>query len=89
MPRNTNSLHASTFALLALSVMVFLWPVACSSREKASPTTAPASQPLATTSAPGDHVPTTQAAWPLNPPAAAEHVDLRTAMVRMQLAQPD
>ncbi len=53
------------------------------SDRSSTPASAPASMPASAPAA------TSQAAWPPKPPAAAEYADLRAAMVRTQLAEPD
>ncbi|HSW47400.1 MAG TPA: protein-L-isoaspartate(D-aspartate) O-methyltransferase [Phycisphaerae bacterium] len=76
-------MHQRTPVWAVILGLILVGPVGCSSQsERAADTQPSATQPA--TSAPA-----TQAAWPPIPPAASQYVDLRNAMVRSQMAEPD
>jgi len=89
MSHRPNVVHASALSLVALVSVLPVLASACSSQAErpAGTQPAPTTQPAATTQL--ITAATTQAGWPPKPPAAAEYADLRLAMVRSQIAEPD
>ena len=89
MPHRRNVVYALALWLVAL---VFVCPVlstACSSQAEKPAGTQPAAATLPAAATRPASAATTPAGWPPKPPAAAEFADLRLAMVRSQIAQPD
>jgi len=89
MSPRLNVVHASALLLVALASVCPVLSTACSSRAERPVGTqpAPATRPVAATQP--TSAATTQAGRPPKPPAAAEYADLRQAMVRSQIAEPD
>jgi len=86
MSHRPTLVQAMILALKALLASWLLFVAACSSQadKPAASPPVPVTQPSAATQAAS--VP---ADWPPKPPAAAEHAELRAAMVRSQISQPD
>jgi len=89
MPHRRNVAHTSALWLVAIVSLLPILATACSPQSERPAGTQPAAATLpAATTRPASAA-TIPAGWPPKPPAAAEFADLRLAMVRSQIAQPD